>query len=331
MRASLTVGRFLVTGQQADRDLLEHPAVAVRVAERGVGAIAGAVRIRSGHPALGPGAVEHPALVVEHLTDLHAAAGELGPGRLNVGDDEVKSLGGARCGGGEPRTEDNRARRAGRGHLDDPEVLTTRDVGVEPPPQALIETLGPVDIGDRHHNDLELHVHVRRLLLFGVLAVSGLGTGVCLVVRRDGQAGDARVGREAIVSRRRALPRPVTPAFRPSDWCRARPPAAVSAVGACLPTSPSASGPRHTAYHPVSAPPTTCPAMGVRRLVGRTISGRDLAPVPDAAFVVVTGVRIDAHMDIAPDSNAAMAPPQTASSSAGDQLVDPAVPAPALT
>ena len=33
------------------------------------------------------------------------------------------------------------------------------EVGVEPPPQRLVELLGPIDVGDGQDDDLELHVH----------------------------------------------------------------------------------------------------------------------------------------------------------------------------
>jgi hypothetical protein len=50
-----------------------------------------------------------------------------------------------------------------------------------------------------------------------------------------------------------------------------------------------------------------------------------ISQIPDAAFVVVTGVRIDAHTDIPRDSDAAVASPQAgiARSAADGQLVDP--------
>lgn len=52
----------------------------------------------------------------------------------------------------------------------------------------------------------------------------------------------------------------------------------------------------------------------------------DGVDLTNAAFVVVTGVRIGAHMDITPDSDAAVVSPQAeiASSAAGGQPADPA-------
>src|SRR5690242_21910493 len=76
--------------------LLEHPAVAVRVAEGGVGAVVGTVGVRAGHPfrlpalvgdPLGAVAVlEDPSGVVEHLAQLDASAAELRVGLLDVRD-----------------------------------------------------------------------------------------------------------------------------------------------------------------------------------------------------------------------------------------------------
>ena len=85
---------------QPRRDLLEQPAVAVRVAERGERAVAGV---------LGRGAADATARavglepsarrrVVEHLADLDAARGELVARGLDVGDDQVQALGRARRG-----------------------------------------------------------------------------------------------------------------------------------------------------------------------------------------------------------------------------------------
>ena len=117
------------------------------------------VRSRASHPSLGPGVVEHPARVMEHLAHLGAAAGQLGAGRLDVSHGELQALGRARRGGGDPGAEDDRALRARRCQLHHPEVRTGGEVGILPPPQRLIEVLGPVHVGDRHHHNLELHVH----------------------------------------------------------------------------------------------------------------------------------------------------------------------------
>jgi hypothetical protein len=51
-------------------------------------------------------------------------------------------------------------------------VIAGGDVGVDPPPQALIEAVGPIDVGDRHDHSLEPHREGRGLgrLRRGVIA-----------------------------------------------------------------------------------------------------------------------------------------------------------------
>ncbi len=62
-------------------------------------------------------------------------------------------------GRGDPGAEDDRAGRPRRGQLHDPEILAGGEVGILPPTQRLVEVLGPVHVSDRHHHNLELHVH----------------------------------------------------------------------------------------------------------------------------------------------------------------------------
>src|SRR5262249_33408453 len=57
-------------------------------------------------------------------------------------------------GGGNSVAELNGAWRAGRCHLHHPPVRAGK-IRVQPPPQALIEALGAIDVGDREDNDLE--------------------------------------------------------------------------------------------------------------------------------------------------------------------------------
>ena len=85
------------TGQPR-RDLLEQPAVAVRIIERGERAVAAKLRIRTADPEP-PKQVGlvltgvNPAGVVENLADLDAAGEQLVAGGSDVGDDQVQSLG----------------------------------------------------------------------------------------------------------------------------------------------------------------------------------------------------------------------------------------------
>src|SRR5262249_48147133 len=83
-------------------------------------------------------------------------ADELGPRDLDVVDDEVRSLDRARRGGRDSLAELDGGWRARRCHLHHPPVRTVGEIGVQPPPPALVETLGAVDIGHRKNDDLEL-------------------------------------------------------------------------------------------------------------------------------------------------------------------------------
>src|SRR6266851_1760607 len=151
--------RVRLPARKARRDLLDQPAVAVRVAERDERAVALVIRSRAGYPPPGPGVVEYPAGVVEYLAHLGAAAGELGPGRLDVGDGQLQAVSRTRRGRRDPGAEDDRALGGGRGQLHHPEVLTGGAVGIQPPAQRLVEVLGLVHVGHGHHHDLEFHVH----------------------------------------------------------------------------------------------------------------------------------------------------------------------------
>jgi hypothetical protein len=55
-------------------------------------------------------------------------------------------------------SELDRAPRAGRRELDDPEAIIKDEIGVLPPPQPSLETLGAIDVGHRNDNDLELQI-----------------------------------------------------------------------------------------------------------------------------------------------------------------------------
>jgi hypothetical protein len=159
-------------------DLLEQPAVAIRIMERGERAVAAMVGIRTAD-ADPPKQVwlvrasVHTGGVVEHLADLDAATKQLFAGGLDVGDDQVQALGRAGCRRGDILAEDDRAPGAGRCKLDHAEVFTVVVVGVEAPPELpTVELFGAVDIRDGDDNYLELHVHFRdaRVAGFGVTA-----------------------------------------------------------------------------------------------------------------------------------------------------------------
>src|SRR5262245_8128288 len=109
-----------------------------------------------------PGALVH----VADVADLDAAADELVPGGLDVGDDEVEPLRRARLGARDPDPERDRARRARRRELDDPELVAGLVVDVEPEPGLLlVEPLGAVDVRHGNEHELELVVHVSLLVV----------------------------------------------------------------------------------------------------------------------------------------------------------------------
>ena len=117
------------------------------------------LRRGTSHPSLSPAVVEHPAGVMEYFAHLSPTGGELGPDGVDVGHDEVQPLSGARRGRCDPGAEDDRACRAWRCQLNHPEVRAGGVVSIFPPPERPLEVLGPVHVGDRHHDNLELHVH----------------------------------------------------------------------------------------------------------------------------------------------------------------------------
>ena len=122
------------TSGKPRRDLLEQPAVAVRIIERSEGAIAAILGIRAAdpEPAKQVGLVRarvHDAGVVEHFTDLDAATEKLVADGLDVRNDQVQPLGGAGRRGGDVLAKDDRAPGARRRELNHPEVVTDGEVG----------------------------------------------------------------------------------------------------------------------------------------------------------------------------------------------------------
>src|SRR5664279_2112657 len=152
------------TAGQPRGDLLEQPAVAVRVAERGEGAVARAIGRRAADATVRAGELEPSASLpfVEHLADLDTARHQLVAGYLDIGDDQVPNLSRTGRGRRESRAELDRALGARRRELDQAEVVTGGDVGVEPPPEARVELLRAVDVRDGQHHNLEFHIHLNR-------------------------------------------------------------------------------------------------------------------------------------------------------------------------
>ena len=95
---------------------------------------------------------------MEHLADLDAATEQFVAGGLDVGDDQVQALGRAGRRRGDVLAEDDRAPEPGGVNWMYAEVVAVGEVGVEPPTEAAVESLGAVDIRNRDDDDLELHV-----------------------------------------------------------------------------------------------------------------------------------------------------------------------------
>ena len=95
---------------------------------------------------------------MKHLTHIDSVRDELVACGLDVGHDEEHSLGRARhgrCG------EMNRAWRSGRCQLHRSKVLPDHEIGVESPPQSVVEGLGAVNVGYRDGDDLEFQIDGR--------------------------------------------------------------------------------------------------------------------------------------------------------------------------
>jgi hypothetical protein len=155
-------------------DFLEQPTIAVWVAERCEGAIAGVVRRGSVDATSRPFGSELSARRrrVEHLADLGAAGDEVVARSGYVGNDKVEILDGARPCGCDVRAELDRACRTRRRELDDAEAVIEGEVGVESPTEISVELLRALDIRYRDHDDLELQINPR---LFAGNFLSGRG------------------------------------------------------------------------------------------------------------------------------------------------------------
>ena len=93
-----------------------------------------------------------------HLADVDAAADEIVPGGVDVLDHEDQPLSGSGLSRRAALAELDRALRVGRRDLHRPDVVADDQVDVQPPSEALIEALCPIDIGDGQRHDLERHV-----------------------------------------------------------------------------------------------------------------------------------------------------------------------------
>src|SRR5919198_3709401 len=144
MRRSLSVTSRSTTwpvmrSGRTGRDLLNGPAVAVRVAE------------------------EHKRTPWEllHLADLHPAPDELGTSGVDIGDHQLQSLRRARRHLAEALSDRDGARRPRGRELHEPEVIRDYLVVVgDETGLVRVEGLGPVHIRDRDLDQFELPIHL---------------------------------------------------------------------------------------------------------------------------------------------------------------------------
>lgn len=98
---------------------------------------------------------------------LHAATRELSANSFNVLDDNLKSFLGARSHLSNAHSYDHRARRSGRGELNEAQLFVDVVIVVQVEAHLVdVERFGAVDIGHRHGNELEFHVHAPNLVAY---------------------------------------------------------------------------------------------------------------------------------------------------------------------
>src|SRR5262249_12644101 len=128
------------TSGQARCDLLEQPGVAIRVAERSKGKVAAVTGVRPTDATVAFGTeLSTWFRSMEYLTDFDTAGNELFASRFKIRNDQVETLGRARRGRRYLRAELNRAPRARRRELDDPESVVEGEIRVEPPSKLCVK------------------------------------------------------------------------------------------------------------------------------------------------------------------------------------------------
>ena len=94
------------------------------------------------------------------ITHRDAATGQLGPRRFGVGDHHLQVVERAGRHLGQSLADRDRAGRARRGQLNEADVLIDDVVEVGDETDLVdVESLGPVDVADRHGDELEFEVH----------------------------------------------------------------------------------------------------------------------------------------------------------------------------
>lgn len=101
---------------------------------------------------------------MEDFADFDAATHELVGCRLDVADDEVQAVQGARRHRADPRADGDRARGARRDELHDAEIRAGARVDEQFEAGLVdVEVLRAVDVADGDHHELERPVHGLRL------------------------------------------------------------------------------------------------------------------------------------------------------------------------
>ena len=115
-------------------------------------------------PGIAIGIVEEqkpPGREVLDLSDFGAGVALLRLCGLDVVDDHLESLCGARWRCGDAVADDDRAARSGRRYLYETQLITEAMIVVDVVPDPLVERLGHVDVAHGHSDDFKLVVHFR--------------------------------------------------------------------------------------------------------------------------------------------------------------------------
>ena len=153
-------GGRIEAAREAIGHLLEQPAVAVGVFERGKGVVALVIRIRPVDPITRPLRVELRSgrSGMEHPTNRGSPADKFVAPGFDVRHDQVQAMGRS---GWRPRdvgAELHRTLRSRWRELHDPEAVVEGEVGVEPPAEAGVERLGAIGVGHGDDDRLELEI-----------------------------------------------------------------------------------------------------------------------------------------------------------------------------
>src|SRR6516225_5029982 len=139
-------------------DLLEQPAVPIRILERGKRVVGTTLRVAPADAWVLHGVVEGAAGVVEDLAHVNPAGDQVVAGGVDVVHGEDQAVHRARRGRRDSLAEDDRGLRGRRRELHHPEVFMGV-VDVFTKPQCRIKALGTIDVGDGQHYHFEFHVH----------------------------------------------------------------------------------------------------------------------------------------------------------------------------